>query len=77
MSQTDSEISNPDNADTIRSVQRMMYENKFVEAQKILKPIIDEFPTHSDALYMSAVCYRYTDQRAEACLLYTSDAADE
>jgi tetratricopeptide (TPR) repeat protein len=66
MSQTDSKIQSPDNTDAIRSVQKMMYQNKFVEAQKALKLIIDEVPTHSDALYMSAVCYRYTGQRTEA-----------
>ena len=46
-------------AQIIKSAQKMMYENRFTDAQKTLEPIIAADPSNIDALYMSGVCARY------------------
>ncbi len=66
MSKIDANTTNSRNVDTIQAVQKLMYESKFAEALNALHPIIENDPTHIDALYMSAVCYRYIGQSAEA-----------
>lgn len=66
MSDTNTDIINPDVADTLRAIQKMMYESQFSEAQKKIQTILKQDPTHIDALYMSAVCYRYVGLSGEA-----------
>ena len=66
MSQTDSHQDSSHPADVIRVAQKKMYESKFAEAYKMLQPVIQSNPSNVDALYMTAVCQRYTGQSDEA-----------
>ena len=72
-------MQNVSQSESLKQAQVMIYDGRFSDALNIVTSVLETAPDHIDALYMKAVCHRYTgddDKALHTLRLLKSHAPD-